>query len=214
MTILFTQDFDIFPGKEDDFEKFIADYIPQCDRMGLPAVGGFYVEVGFGPRIVGIRKTNSLDELYRVMAGTPFKESLLELKKYVINYQSKILEPTGRVKHEGYEIQKGVWKYNQYYDLIPGKKKEYADFVMNEHLPALQKIDYLEVTGGWNVVIGGFSEIVTEFTFKSPIDIGRMLDNEDFKRITRKLRLNYVLNFKSRIMRTTERFEEPRWYRL
>ena len=214
MTILFTQDFDIFPGKEGEYENFIATYIRQCDRMGLQSVGGFYVEVGFGPRIIFLGKTNSLDDLYRVMAGTPFKESLLELKKYVINYQSKILEPTGRVKHESYEIQKGVWKYNQYYDLIPGKKKEYADFVIKEHLPTLQKIDYLEVTGGWNVVVGGFSEIVTEFTFKTPVDIGRLLDNEDFKRITRKLRLKYVLNFKSRIMRATERFEEPRWYRL
>ena len=109
MTILFTQDFDIFPGKEGEYENFIAAYIPQCDRMGLQSVGGFYVEVGFGPRIIFLGKPNSLDDLYHVMAGTPFKESLLELKKYVINYQSKILEPTGRVKHESYEIQKKVF---------------------------------------------------------------------------------------------------------
>lgn len=107
-----------------------------------------------------------------------------------------------------------MWKYNQYYDLIPGKKKEYADFIINEHLPTMQSIDYVDVAGGWNVTMGGSSEIIAEFNFKSPVDIGRILDNEDFRRITTTLRRNYVVNYRSRIMRATERFDEPRWYRL
>ncbi len=214
MTILFTQDWDIFPGGEDEYEEFIIRYIPQCEKLGLRAVGGFYIEVGFGPRIIFLSSVESLEDLCSVLSDKAYKDLLLELKKQVFNYQSKVLEPTGRVKHETYGIQKGVWKFNQYYDLIPGKKKEYADFVIQEHLPAMEKIDYAEVTGGWNVVMGGISEIVAEFTFKSPVDIGRLLENEDFKRITTKLRRNYVVNYKSRIMRTTERFEEPKWYRL
>jgi hypothetical protein len=214
MAILFSQDWDIFPGMEDAYEDFISKYIPQCERLGLQAVGGFYVEVGFGPRIIFLGSIESFEGLCKAMASKEFKDLLLELKKYVINYQSKVLEPTGRVKREKYEIQKGVWKYNQYYDLIPGKKKEYADFVINEHLPTMQSIDYVEVTGGWNVTMGGSSEIIAEFTFKSPVDIGRILDNEDFRKITTTLRRNYVVNYRSRIMRTTERFDEPRWYRL
>lgn len=214
MAILFSQDWDIFPGREDDYENFIMEYLPQCVKLGLQPVGGFYVEVGFGPRIVFVSSVESLEDLCTVLCKKEYKDLLLELKKYVINYLVKVLEPTGRVKHETYEIQKGVWKYNQYYDLIPGKKEEYADFIIKEHLPTMEKIDYAEVTGGWNVAMGGFSEIVAEFTFKSPVDIGRILDDEDFRRITTKLRRNYVVNYRSRIMRTTERFEEPRWYRL
>lgn len=215
MAVLLTQNWDIIPGKEDQYEEFVAKkYIPKCTDMGLKSVGGFYVEVGFGPRIISLKSAKTLSDLYQVMAGSSFMELNRELKEYIINYHSKIQEPTGRVRHEEYKIQKGVWKYNQYYDLIPGKKEEYAYFIINEHLPTMDKIDYVEVTGGWNVLVGGSCEIIAEFTFKTPVDIGRLLDNQDFRRVTQKLRQDYVVNYASRIIRTTERFEEPRWYRL
>jgi hypothetical protein len=215
MAIIFTQCWDILPGREDEYEKFISEeYIPECDRLGLKSVGGFYVEVGFGPKIVFLNSTDSVDLLFRRLAEKSFKDLVTRLKNYVVNYRNKILEPTGRVKHENYTIQKGVWKFNQYYDLIPGKKKEYADFVIREHIPTLEKLDYLEITGGWNVIMGGFSEIITEFTFKDPHDIARMLENQDFRNVTNKLCGDYVVNYSSRIMRTTERFDEPKWFRL
>ncbi len=215
MAIIFTQDWDIIPGRRDDYERFISEeYMPECDRLGLKSVGGFYVEVGFGPRILFLNSSENIDALFHGLAQKSFKELIVKLKHYVVNYRNKVLEPTGRVKHETYSIQKGVWKFNQYYDLIPGKKRDYAEFVIKEHIPTLQSLDYLELTGGWNVIMGGFSEIITEFTFKDPHDIARMLDNQDFRRVTGKLCCNYVVNYATRIMRTTERFDEPKWYRL
>ncbi len=96
MAIIFTQDGDILPGGEDEYERFISEeYIPRCDKLGLKSVGGFYVEVGFDPR-----------------------------------------------------------------------------------------------------------------------DIQEMLENQDFRCVTNKLCCNYVVNYASRIMRTTERFDEPKWFRL
>jgi len=215
MAIVFTQDWDVIPGMEDEYEEFIGqEYMTKCEGLGLRSVGGFYVEVGFGPRIVFLNSTETLEELYKIMASRAFKDLTLLLKKYVINYRSKILEPTGHVKHAKYELQKGVWKFNQYYDLIPGKKEEYADFVLNEHIPSMSKLDYVHVTGGWNVLIGGFSEIIAEFTFKDVHDIARLLDNPDFRNLTFKLTSNYAVNHMTRIMRCTERFDEPKWYRL
>jgi len=214
MAIIFSQDWDVFPGREDEYENFIMEYVPRSAKLGLQAIGGFCVEVGFGPRLVFLSSVGSLKSLCDVLSDKEYRNLLLDLKKYVINYQTKVLEPTGRVKKEAYELQKGIWKYNQYYDLIPGKKEAYADFIINEHLPVLEKFDYMEVTGGFNVIMGGFSEIVAEFKFKSPVDIGRLLDNEEYRKTTIKLRRNYVVNYRSRIMRTTGRFEEPRWYRL
>jgi len=215
MAIIFTQDWDVLPGGEDEYERFISEeYIPRCDKLGLKSVGGFYVEVGFGPRIVFLNSADTLEALFHGLAQKSFRELVLKLKHYVVNYRNKVLEPTGRVKHENYTIQRGVWKFNQYYDLIPGKKKEYAEFVINEHIPTLERLDYLEITGGWNVVMGGFSEIITEFTFKDPRDIQEMLENQDFRCVTNKLCCNYVVNYASRIMRTTERFDEPKWFRL
>ncbi len=214
MSILFTQHWDIIPGSESEYAKFITDrYIPETTRKGFEVVGGYYVEVGFGPRVIAVYLAESLQQLSEIVATPGFKKLTLELKSLVYNYISGVYESTGHVKNENYSIQKGVWKFNQYYDLKPGIKKEYADFIINEHIPALKKLDYLEITGGWNVLFGGFSEIMAEFTFKDPVDIGRLLNNEDFRRVTLKLH-DYVINYKSRILRGTERFDEQKWFRL
>jgi hypothetical protein len=215
MPVLFTQSWDIIQGKESEYAEFIVHtFLPEMQAVGLTAVGGYYVEVGFGPRIIGVHRANDLEELSRLVSTGAFKELTLQIKSLVCNYRTAVLEPTGRVKREAYSIQKGVWKLNQYYDLRPGMKKGYADFIMNEHLPTLEKIEYLEVTGGWNVVLGGFCEIIAEFTFKDPNNIGRLLNDEDFRRLTLKLKTKYVTNYASRILRCTERFDEPRWFRL
>lgn len=215
MPILFTQNFDVLQGKEDDYGEFLlSSYLPEIKEMGLLPVGGYYVEVGFGARIVAVLSAKDLGELSRIITTKKYKEITFGLKSLVCNYSNAALEPLGRAKKDEYKIQRGVWKLNQYYDLRPGMKKRYGDFIINEHIPAVQKIDYVEVTGGWNVVLGGVSEVVAEYTFADPIDIGRLLNNEEFRRLTLKLRNGYVLNYRSRILRCTERFEEPKWFRL
>jgi hypothetical protein len=215
MSILFTENYDIIQDREELYGEFISEvYIPAAAVMGLVSVGGFYSEIGFGPRVVGVMAVNELGELSRIISTKEFKKLNLALKSVVSNYRNAVLESTGMIKREQYTIQKGVWKLNQYYDLRPGIKDQYREFVLKEHLPAMMKIDYVEVTGGWNVILGGTSEIIAEFTFKDPVDIGRLLNNEDFRKITLKLRNSYVLNYKSRILRCTERFEEPRWFKL
>jgi len=215
MAILFTQEWDVVRGQEDIYDQFISnEFIPQSDKLGLLAVGGFYVEVGMGPRIVSIRSADSLEALYKVLAMKEHLKLRSELRRHVVNYRSKVLIPTGRVKSNHYELQKNVWKYNQYYDLRPGMRDQYAHFIINEYLPMLAKLDYVEVTGGWNVVMGGDREIIGELTFKSPIDIGRMLEYPGFRQCTEDMRRSYTTNYTARILRTTERFDEPRWYRL
>lgn len=215
MALLFTQDWDVIRGKEDEYEEFVAKtFIPRCDALGLVAVGGFHVQVGVGPNIISIKRVENLGDLYRVVSSDEFRNLRNTLRNYVINYSSKVLEPTGRIKRNGYAIQKGVWKLNQYWDILPGKNSAYAEFIVNRYLPTLEEMDYVEVTGGWNVLVGGFSEIVAELTFKDPVDIGQLLGNEKFRELTYLLQREYVTNYKSRILRTTARFDEPRWFRL
>jgi hypothetical protein len=214
MSVLYTQSWDITHGKEFEYSQFIVEtYLPAVADMGLIPVGGYYVEVGIGPRIIGVYSVNETEEVLKIITDRKFKDLIQDLKTKVINYRQAILEPTGSVKRGKYTIQKGVWKLNQYYDLKPGVKKAYADFVINEHIPTMQKINYVEVTGGWNVSIGGFSEIVAEFTFKDAMDVGRLLANEDYRRITQKLRNEFADNYTNRILRSTERFDEPRWFK-
>ena len=214
MSILFTQSWDVIHGKEREYGHFISDvYMPEMAAMGLIPVGGYYVEVGTGPRVIAVLSVNEMEEVLRTVTDKKFKDLLQDLKKIVVNYRGSVLEPTGSVKRGKYTIQKGVWKFNQYYDLRPGVKKAYADFVINEHLPVMDKISYAQVTGGWNVVLGGFSEIIAEFTFKDPMDVGRLLANEEFRRITLKLRNEFAVNYTNKILRSTERFDEPRWFK-
>jgi hypothetical protein len=215
MPVLFTMAWDIIQGKEEEYADFIAGtFLPETAAMGLAHVGGYYVEVGFGPRVIGVSLANDLELLSRIVANEQFKQLSVRLKSTVYNYRTAVLEPTGRVKRGTYTIQKGVWKLNQYYDLRPGAKKEYSDFIVKEYLPAIEKIDYMEVTGGWNVILGGLSEIISEFTFKDPVDIGRLLNNEEFRKLNLKLKGTYVLNYANRVLRCTERFDEPKWFRL
>jgi len=215
MSVLFTQSWDVIQGKEDDYVEFIMDvFLPGIQSAGLDPVGGYYVEVGFGPRIVGVQRGNSTDDVCGCLGNSYFKRLMIELKTLVANYRAALLEPTGRVKKEAYVIQKGVWKFNQYYDLRPGMKEGYADFVIGEYIPALQGLGYVEVTGGWNVILGGVSEIIGELTFKDPVDIGRMLSSEEFRRVTGRLQETFVEHYQNRILRCTERFDEPKWFRL
>lgn len=215
MPVLFTQNWDILQDKEDDYATFVTqEYMPRMTDLGLTPVGGYYVEVGFGPRIVAVHSAETSEELACLMKTAAFKDLSMELKSFVHNVRRAVLEPTGNVKKQIYAIQKGVWKFNQYYDLRPGVKKSYAEFIITEQLRLLEKIEYVEVTGGWNVVIGGISEIIAELTFKDPLDIGRLLSNEEFRKLTLKLRTRFVTNYASRIMRCTERFDEPKWFRL
>ncbi len=214
MPVLFTHNFDVIQDMEGEYGEFITSYLKEMTNMGLTTVGGYYVEVGFGPRIVGAHTAFDLTDLARIISTKRFRDLNLGLKSLVCNYSYAVHEPLGRLKKGDYTIQKGVWKLHQYYDLRPGMKGQYGDFIVNEHLPILGAIDYVEVTGGWNTVMGGASEIVAEFTFKDPIDIGRLLNNEDFRKTTLKLKNGYVTNYRSRILRCTERFDEPKWFRL
>ena len=52
MSLLFTQDWDVIRGKEDEYAEFVTNvFIPNCNKLGLQSVGGFYVQVGVGPKI-------------------------------------------------------------------------------------------------------------------------------------------------------------------
>ena len=190
------------------------EFIPRSNEMGLRSVGGFYVEVGPGPRIISLKTADDVIDLLTVFFSKEFKALVMELEDYVTSYGNRVMLSIGKDINGGYKIQKGVWKYIQYYDIIPGQKENYKQFILKEYLPAMKEIDYLEVTSGWKVVLGGKSNIIGELTLESSVDIGRLLDDPVFQEATDKLRRRHVCNYSTRIIRTTERFQKPRWYRL
>jgi hypothetical protein len=215
VSLLFVQYWDVIRGKEDEYAQYVNDtYLPEIATLGFIPAGGYYVEVGFGPRTIIVFSSESLDEISKTITGNSYKNLVLALKKYVANFKNSVLEPTGLIKRGKYPIQKGVWKYNQYYDLRPEMKDAYERFFINEYLPTIQNIDYVEATGNWNVVLGGFCEIIAEFTFKEPEDIGRIMKNEELQKVTRRLKKEFVTNYANRIQRSMRWFTEPKWFKL
>jgi hypothetical protein len=214
MQILFARFWDIIQGKEEEYAKNVSELLSQTQSIGLKAVGGYYVEVGSGPRIAALAAQTDLSELACILSQTEYRDTTLRFKSLVCNFSTAVLEPVGRFKEKEYAIQKGVWKLNMGYDMKPGTHKDQADSIVEEYITMLGNVPYMEVTGAWNVVLGGMNEYVAELTFSDPTDIGKFLKDEDFRKTTHKMRSEYVVNYSSRILRCTERFDEPRWFRL
>ncbi|PLX39766.1 MAG: hypothetical protein C0608_11355 [Deltaproteobacteria bacterium] len=215
MSLLFTQSWNVLPGSEDEYEHFISkSYIPRSNELGFNSVGGFYVMSGQGPRIISVKSVDTIQQLFTILASKEFEEIKSDLKALVSQYTSRVLVQKRKFGPEKYSIQEGVWKFNQYFDIRPGKEKCYDDFMENEFIPAIDKLDYVDFTREWNILIGGFSEVLLELTFKDPVDIGMFLGSEVFKELTHEMNQSCGENFNSKILKTTERFDKPRWFRL
>jgi hypothetical protein len=211
MAVLFNQHWDVAPGKMKVYSDFVmTHYNPTLERIGLQLVGGYYVTVGMGPRIIAVARTTSLRELEAALASEAFEGITRRLMEFVTHYHSKILVPTGRVKMDGYEVQTGLWKYNQYYNILPGLEAEYSAFVKEELLAGMEKAG-LPVTAGWRVIVGSGPYIVAESSAATIVDIARAIDTDDFRHVVRKLKTTYVTDYHSRILHPTGRVDLPQF---
>jgi formylmethanofuran dehydrogenase subunit C len=209
MIVLYNQHWDLIPGKEEAYTKFVIDkHLPTMKKIGINMVGGFLVVVGGGPRITAAGAVDGFQKLQKALETEEFAKITAEIQQYVFNYDSRILTPTGRVKANKYTIQLGVWKFNQYFNIIPGREKEYAEFVLKDHLPTIEKLG-IKMTGGWRVVVGSGPYIVAEGTAASIVEIAKAIRNPEFSRITRVLTSNYVTDYSSRILAPTGRIDLP-----
>lgn len=209
MIFLFNQHWDIIPGKEEEYTQFaINHYIPTMKKIGINPVGGFHVVVGEGPRVISVGTVDSLQKLQKAIETEEYEKVTAQIQRYVFNYCSRILNPTGRVKIDKYNIQLRVWKFNQYFNIIPGKEKEYTEFVLKDHLPTMEKLG-IKMTGGWRVVVGCGPYIVAEGTANSLIEIAKAIDTDEFRRVTKILTSRYVTDYSSRLLAPTGRIELP-----
>ena len=209
MIILYNQHWDLIPGKEEEYTRFVIDkHLPTMKKIGINMVGGFHVVVGGGPRITAAGAVDDFQKLQKALETEEYEKVTAEIQQYVVNYDSRILKPTGRVKVNKYSIQLGVWKFNQYFNIIPGREREYAEFVLKDHLPTMEKIG-IKMTGGWRVVVGSGPYIVAEGTAVGVVEIAKAIENPEFSRITKLLTSKYVTDYSSRILAPTGRIEVP-----
>ncbi|HEY6004159.1 MAG TPA: hypothetical protein VIV57_14885 [Anaeromyxobacter sp.] len=209
MAVLFNQHWDVAPGKQQAYSDFVMTYYnPTLNRIGIKLVGGYYVTVGMGPRIIAVGLTESLPDLEQAMASKEFEEITSRLQEHVTHYHSRILVPTGRVKMDGYKVQTGIWKFHQYWNIIPGVEKDYTEFVKSEHLPALERLG-MPVVAAWRVVVGSGPYILSECSAANIVDIAKAIDTDEFRRVTLKLRNSFVTDYQSRILAPTGRIDLP-----
>jgi hypothetical protein len=210
MPVLFNQHWDVTPGKVEAYSDFaMTHYNPGLEKLGIKLVGGYYVTVGKGPRTIAVGLTNDLNDLEAAIASPEFEDLTDRLKRYVSRYHSKILVPTGRVKMNGYKVQTGLWKFNQYYDLAEGvEKQRYADFVLTDMVPTMEKIG-LPLTAGWRVVVGSGPYILAESSAAKLVDIAKAIDTDEFRGLMLRLKGTYVQDYHSRILAPTGRVDLP-----
>ncbi len=209
MAVLFNQHWDIAPGRQKEYSDFVMTYYnPTLDRVGIRLVGGYYVTIGMGPRIIAVGLAESLRDLEAALASAEYEEITNRLMAFVTHYHSKILIPTGRVRMDGYRVQTGLWKFNQYWNIAPGAEHDYTGFVQRDLIPTLAGIG-LGLTAGWRVVVGSGPYILAEASAANLADLARAIDSDEFRRVTTTLRESYVTDYHSRILAPTGRIDLP-----
>ncbi len=207
--ILFTQYWDVLPGKQEEYSSYVMTrYNPALEEAGIHLVGGYYVAIGAGPRITAVGVAKTLNDLDKALATDKFAEASEGLLLLVYNYQSRILAPTGRVPSESYDMQTGIWKLTQNWNVIPGMEKQYAEFVATDHIPTMEKLG-ITMTGGWKVLVGAGPRIIAEGSAPTLVDIAKAIDTDEYRRITRKLKTTYVTDYSSRVLAPTGRIDVP-----
>jgi hypothetical protein len=177
-------------------------------KVGLKLLGGYYVAVGAGPRIVVVATIEETDYLRKILATRDYRIITAKLMQRVHKYSSKLWVRAGRVTEGPYNIQMGAWKFNQYYNIIPGKEEEHYHFVKEECIPGMKELR-TPITGGWRLVIGDGPLILAECSARSMEDIARCVDTDLFRRLVRKLKKEYATDYGSRILAPTGRIEIP-----
>jgi hypothetical protein len=214
MTVLYVQHWDIIRSKEESYSNFVInEYNPVIEELGIKIVGGYYVEVGEGPGTIACFTFNELSTVNDTVTDVKFLEITNKLTKYVKNRKSVLAVSTGRVKGHEYTLQKNSWKWNFYYNVKADKKKEYRK-TMEKVVEIFKALDFVELTEEWRVIYGGKADYLLELTFSDPFDIGRLMNKTEFRDLEKLLKKELIDFHSSRILRSTERFEEPRWLKL
>jgi len=209
MTILFTQSWDVIPGKFDEYSEFMTnEYNSTLERMGINLLGGYYVAVGQGPRIKAVATVEEQDYLRKILATDEYRIISAKLMNLVSAYYSKLWVSTGQLLEEPYRIQTGAWKFNQYYNVVPGKEQDHYHFVKEECIPGMKELK-VPITGAWRLVIGNGPIILGECSARGIVEIAKAIDTSEFRRLVRTMKKNYATDFSSKILAPTGRIEIP-----
>lgn len=76
-----------------------------------------------------------------------------KLLQVIQNYSGRLRVSSGRVTPGPYKIQMGAWKFNQYYNVVPGKEEDRYKFVKQECISGMEELN-VPIAGARGLVIG------------------------------------------------------------
>jgi len=96
-------------------------------------------------------------------------------------------------------------KFNQYWDLEPGRKSEYADFIQEEFLPVMKQLG-IQVVAGWVVLVGEGPHLISEGVARDIHHIDTIFESPAFRAMTTR-HMRFVRNYTSRVLTASPRVE-------
>ena len=156
--------------------------------MGLLSVGGYYVEVGYGPRIISVKRVESLEELIRIMSSSQFRDLVCELKEYVTGYREQ--DPAADRPHARRALRDPEGRLEVQPVLRPSPGED-GPSTHASSWTSTCPCSRASTTGGHRWVERPDrrgSEIISELTFKDPVDIGALFDNASYRELTHVLK--------------------------
>lgn len=210
MSILFTQHWDAMPGQYNDYSNFISLYYnPTLTRLGLHLVGGYYVVVGEGPRIIAVATVNDMESLQRTLVSQEYQDLNNQLLQYVWKYTNRILAPYDpQFNPEIYRVQTGVWKFNIYYNVLRSVQDQHHQFLNEEFIPEMERLK-LPVTSTWRMMVGSGPRMLLECTGKNFVSIAKAIDTIEYRKLIRTIKIKHVTDFSSRVLAPTGQIEVP-----
>jgi hypothetical protein len=199
MTVKFNHYWTVIPSKSEEYQKFIIKkFIPGVNQLGMHTIAVWSVLVGAYSEILFESVSNDLEIIEKALQNKNYKELKAELLNYVKKYKTKVLVKTGKKDSYSTDLREDTVKFNQMWDLVGVKKKEYGRYVMDEFYPVLEELG-ISVAREWEVLIGDGPSIICE---GRAMDINSLINNlqsKKFQKAKQKLK-EFVENYESRIL--------------
>ena len=198
MPVKFNQYWTIISEQRKPYGKYmIKDFIPGMNALGIHVVAGWIELVGGYSEIFVEGMANDLELIEKALRDKKFKELKEELLNYVKSYKTKILNPTGKKDSYSTDYEDDTIKFNQTWDVISLKRREYENFVVNEYYPLLEKSG-IAVAGEWEVLIGDGPDIICEGRVRDSSQLISTIQSKKFRTARRTLK-GLTENFHTRI---------------
>ena len=199
MAVKFNEYWNIIPDKMDDYIEFMQrSRIPTLNRLGINVVAMWSSLIGNSPQIISVGVTEDLDCCETALKSKEYHEIKSQLLQLVTDYHSKVLVSSDRFEQLPKGTETGLVKFSQYWDVIPGKEKEYDQFIRDVHFSGMEELG-VKVVGEWKVLIGESPNIFYEALSDNESKLFRALTSQKFRVLKHDL-LKFVINYSSRIL--------------